>query len=75
MSKEEEMQPASNIRVNTHARGVVNAAAGQDTRSTLSLEKLREEIKKIAARLEELYQVLHSKEWNRPQQSCLKNSH
>lgn len=43
--------------------------------STLSLEKLREEIKKIAARLEELYQVLHSKEWNRPQQSCLKNSH
>lgn len=31
MSKEEEMQPASNIRVNTHARGVVNAAAGQDT--------------------------------------------
>lgn len=71
-SEEEEAQPASNIRVNTHARGVVNATAGQDTHSTLSLEKLHEEIKKIAARQKALYQVVHSKEWNRPQQSCLK---
>lgn len=48
-SEEEEVQPPSNVRSSTCARGVVNAAAAQDA---LSLEKLHEAIQKIAARQE-----------------------
>ncbi|KAL1281026.1 hypothetical protein QQF64_015626 [Cirrhinus molitorella] len=68
-SEEEKAQPPSNVRSSTRARGEVNAAAAQDAPSTLSLEKLYEEIQKIAARQEELYQVVHAKEMNRLQQS------
>ncbi|XP_042624230.1 uncharacterized protein cuzd1.1 [Cyprinus carpio] len=72
-SEEEKAQPSSNVRPSTRARGVVNAAAAQDAPSTMSLEKLHEAIQKIAARQEELYQIVHAKERDRPQQSRPKN--
>lgn len=65
-SEEEETQTS---RSSTRARGVVNAAAAQDAPSALSLEKLHEAIQKIPARQEELYQAVHGKGRNKPQQS------
>lgn len=68
-SEEEETQTPSNPKSSTRARGAVHAAAAQDASSALTLEKLHEAIQKIAARQEELYQVVHGKERKAPQQS------
>ncbi|RXN16347.1 Transposon Ty3-I Gag-Pol poly [Labeo rohita] len=59
-SEEEEAQPEGNLKTPVRARGAVQTTvATGDNSSPLTLEKLHEAIKKIAARQEELYKIVH----------------
>ncbi|XP_076843062.1 uncharacterized protein LOC143487779 [Brachyhypopomus gauderio] len=79
-SEEEEVPASSGTRSSSRSRGVVNAAAATAGASpTLTLEMLHEAIEKIAARQEELYEVVHSQEkaklqQKRPRKLPLKDS-
>lgn len=79
-SEEEEVQTSCSMRSSTRSRAVVNAAAATaDSSSALTLEVLHEAIQKIAARQEELYQVVHSQErakfqQRKPRREPLKDS-
>uniref|UniRef100_A0A3B1JKD5 Gypsy retrotransposon integrase-like protein 1 n=1 Tax=Astyanax mexicanus TaxID=7994 RepID=A0A3B1JKD5_ASTMX len=79
-SEEEEVQASCSMRSSSRSRGTVNAAAAtEDSSPALTLEKLHEAIQKIAARQEELYQVVHGQEntklhQRRPRKAPLKDS-
>ncbi|KAL7883683.1 hypothetical protein SRHO_G00013410 [Serrasalmus rhombeus] len=62
-SEEEEVHGSSESRSSSRARGVVNITAATDSsESSLTMEMLHEAIQKIAARQEELFKMVHSKE-------------
>ncbi len=62
-SEEEEVQVPSNLRTSTRSRGVVHATTATESSSApLTLESLHEAIQQIAARQEELFQMVNSKE-------------
>ncbi len=66
-SEEEEVQVPSNLRTNTRSRGVVHATTATESSSApLTLESLHEAIQQIAARQEELFQMVNSKEKVKP---------
>ncbi len=66
-SEEEEVQVPSNLRTSTRSRGVVHATTATESSSApLTLESLHEAIQQIAARQEELFQMVNSKEKVKP---------
>ncbi|XP_052392086.1 uncharacterized protein LOC127939541 [Carassius gibelio] len=66
-SEEEEVQVPSNPRTSTRPRGVVHATTATESSSApLTLESLHEAIQQIAARQEELFQMVNSKEKLKP---------
>lgn len=67
-SEEEEVQVPSNLRSSTRSRGVVQATTASDSSTPLTLEKLHEAIQRIAARQEELFQMVNNKEKVKPQE-------
>ncbi|XP_048062052.1 uncharacterized protein LOC125277609 [Megalobrama amblycephala] len=67
-SEEEEVQVPSNLRSSTRSRGVVQATTATDSSTPLTLEKLHEAIQRIAARQEELFQMVNNKEKVKPQE-------
>ncbi len=66
-SEEEEVQVPSNLRTSTRSCGVVHATTATESSSApLTLESLHEAIQQIAARQEELFQMVNSKEKVKP---------
>ncbi|XP_076730651.1 retrovirus-related Pol polyprotein from transposon 412 [Maylandia zebra] len=70
-SEEEEAQSSLASQSRLRTRGAVNAAVpAEDKPSPLTLEMLHEEVRKLAARQEELYLALQSRERGSSQQSA-----
>jgi len=66
-SEEEEVQVPCNLRSSTRSRGVVQATTATDSSSApLTLENLHEAIQRIAARQEELFQMVNNQEKVKP---------
>lgn len=66
-SEEEEVQVPSNVRTSTHSSGIIHATTATESSSApLTLESLHEAVQQIAARQEELFQMVSSKEKVKP---------